>query len=112
MAFKVEVTSLLMFDPIIRSQFPQSAWKSRFETYISAIDVTDDTQKRALLLYQETQELFDTFTDTGTDYATAMNKLDTYFNPPKMYCNENYYATAMNKLDTYFNPPKMYCNEN
>ena len=63
MAFKVEVTPLPMFDPM-----------------------SDDKQKRALLLYQagqETQELFDTFTDTGTDYATAMTKLDTYFNPKK-----------------------------
>ena len=89
MAFKVEVTPLPMFDPMSDpSSLSQrwKAWKNRFETYISAINVTDDKQKRALLLYQagqETQELFDTFTDTGTDYATAMTKLDTYFNPKK-----------------------------
>ena len=89
MAFKVEVTPLPMFDPMSdHSSLSQcwKAWKSRFETYISAINVTDDKQKRALLLYQagqETQELFDTFTDTGTDYATALTKLDTYFNPKK-----------------------------
>ena len=90
MAFKVEVTPLPMFDPMSDpSSLSQrwKAWKNRFETYISAINainVTDDKQKRALLLYQagqETQELFDTFTDTGTDYATAVTKLDTYFQP-------------------------------
>ena len=89
MAFKVEVTPFPMFDPMSDpSSLSQrwKAWKNRFETYISAINVTDDKQKCALLLYQagqETQELFDTFTDTGTDYATAMTKLDTYFNPKK-----------------------------
>ena len=38
--------------------------------------MTDGTQKHVLLLGQETQELFETFTDTGTDYKTAMDKLD------------------------------------
>ena len=51
-----------------------------------AVNVTDDKQKRALLLYQagqETQELFDMFTDTGETYATALQKLDDYFAPKK-----------------------------
>ena len=49
-----------------------------------AVNVTDDKQKHVLLLYQtmqETQELFDTFTDTGETYATALRKLDDYFIP-------------------------------
>lgn len=48
--------------------------------------MTENTQKRALLLYQagqETQELFDTLPDTGVDYATALTKLDDYFTPRK-----------------------------
>ena len=48
--------------------------------------MTEDKQKRALLLYQagqETQELFDTLPDTGEDYATAIAKSDNYFMPKK-----------------------------
>ena len=43
-----------------------------------------------MLLYQagpETQDIFDTLTETGTDYATAKAKLDEYFSPKK---NVNY----------------------
>ena len=32
---------------------------------------------------QETQEIFETFTDTGDDYKTAIQKLDQYFMPKK-----------------------------
>ena len=51
-----------------------------------AVNVTDDKQKHALLLYQagqETQELFEMFTDTGESYAAAIDKLDNYFAPKK-----------------------------
>ena len=50
------------------------------------MNITDDKQKRALLLYQagpETQEIFETLTDTGDDYKTAQEKLDAYFSPMK-----------------------------
>ena len=62
------------------------AWKRRFTTYLSAMAITDDTQKRALLLYQagpETQDIFETLPDIGDakDFAKAMEKLDTYFSP-------------------------------
>jgi hypothetical protein len=40
-------------------------------SYLDALKITDDKQKRALLLLyqagQETQKLFDTFPDTGDD---------------------------------------------
>ena len=52
------------------------------------MNISDDKQKRALLLYQagpETQEIFETLTDklTGDDYKTAQEKLDAYFSPKK-----------------------------
>ena len=53
---------------------------------MAALKVEDDKQKRALLLYQagqETQEIFETLTETGDDYATAKKKLDDYFSPKK-----------------------------
>ena len=89
MAAKIEVHPLQPFDPVTD---PTSigqrwkTWKRRFETYLVAVNVTDDKQKLALLLYQagqETQEIFETFTDTGDDYKTAIEKLDQYFMPKK-----------------------------
>ena len=57
-------------------------WKCRFDTYLVAIDVKENKQKRALLLYQvgqEAQEIFKTLMDIGDNYATAIAKLDQYF---------------------------------
>ncbi|CAB4027153.1 Hypothetical predicted protein [Paramuricea clavata] len=53
-----------------------------------AVNVKDNAQKRALLLYQAgeaTQEIFDTLSETGedNDYKTAIEKLDEYFSPKK-----------------------------
>ena len=89
MAARIEVAPLTPFDPYGDSSSLSQRWKSwkrRFETYLIAVNVTDDKQKRALLLYQagqSTQELFDTLTDTGEDFTTAMAKLDAYFMPKK-----------------------------
>ena len=65
-AGRIDVSPLPQFDPVSDpSSLGQrwTQWKRRFETYILAVNVTDDAQKRALLLYQagaETQELYDT----------------------------------------------------
>ena len=61
-------------------------WTKRFQTYIVPMNITNDKQKRALLLYQAgeaTQEIFETLPETGEDYATAQAKLDKYFSPKK-----------------------------
>ena len=63
-------------------------WKCRFKTYLIAVNVKDNAQKRALLLYQAgeaTQEIFDTLSETDEDneYKTAIVKLDEYFSPKK-----------------------------
>ena len=50
------------------------------------MNITNDKQRRALLLYQagpDTQEIFETLTDTGDDYKTAQEKVDAYFSPKK-----------------------------
>ena len=89
MAAKIEVHPLQPFDPVTDPTSIDQRWKTwkrRFETYLVAVNVTDDKQKRALLLYQagqETQEIFETFTDTGDDYKTAIEKLDQCFMPKK-----------------------------
>ena len=83
------LTPLSPFDPL---SDPTSlgqrwkTWKRRFQVYVAAMKIEDAQQKRALLLYQmgeATQSIFDTFTDTGDDYDTAMTKLDEYFTPKK-----------------------------
>eukprot|EP00795_Rhopilema_esculentum_P015552 gene15552-6817_t len=91
-AARLDLLPLPPFDPVSDptsiSQRWQH-WKRRFETYLLAVNITDDAQKRALLLYQAgaaTQEIFDSLPveqDEATDYKTALAKLDTYFAPQK-----------------------------
>jgi hypothetical protein len=89
MAIKLDLGSIPPFDPVSNpSSIGQrwTTWKKRFQTYITAMNVTDDKQKRALLLFQAgqaTQEIFETLPETGDDYATALQKLDEYFLPKK-----------------------------
>ena len=93
MAAKLDLAPLPPFDPLHEPSSLSQRWKSwtkRFQTYVAAMNITDDRQKRALLLYQagpETQEIFETLTDTGDDYKTTQEKLDAYFSPKK---NVNY----------------------
>ena len=78
MAARIDLTPLQVFDSISDPSSISQRWKSwkrRFETYLIALNITDDKQKRALLLYQAgelTQEIFDAIPDTGEDYPTAM----------------------------------------
>eukprot|EP00795_Rhopilema_esculentum_P011693 gene11693-17_t len=91
-AARLDLLPLPPFDPVSDptsiSQRWQH-WKRRFETYLLAVNITDNAQKRALLLYQAgaaTQEIFDSLPveqDEATDYKTALAKLDTYFAPQK-----------------------------
>lgn len=63
------------------------AWKHRIEMYVATLNITDVKRKQALLLYQigeATLFIFDTLSDTGDDYHTAMTKLDEYYSPKKM----------------------------
>ena len=85
MAARIDLTPLQVFDPISDPSSISQRWKSwkrRFETYLIALNITDDKQKRALLLYQAgelTQEIFDTIPDTGEDYPTAIVQLTINF---------------------------------
>ena len=61
-------------------------WKKSFEYYLQAAAITDKARQRALLLHlvgPETQEIFETFSETGDDLKTALTKLDSYFSPKK-----------------------------
>ncbi|CAB4031131.1 Hypothetical predicted protein [Paramuricea clavata] len=91
-AGKVDVTPLAPFDPVSDPATSISqrwkTWICRFETYLVALNIKDDTQKPALLLYQAgeaAQEIFDTLANTNEDkdYKIAIEKLDAYFAPKK-----------------------------
>lgn len=63
-------------------------WMEDFEMFLTASGIKDDTQKRALLLYQagsRVREIFRQLTDTGNadDYKMAKDKLRDYFEPQK-----------------------------
>ena len=84
MASKLDLAPLPQFDPLSEPSSLSQRWKSwtkRFQTYVTALNIKDDKQKRALLLNQAgeaTQEIFETLEETGEDYKTAKAKLDEY----------------------------------
>ena len=86
---KLDLGALPPFNPVTNpSSVGQrwTSWRKQFETYLTAMNVTDDKQRKALLLFhvgQVTHEIFETLPDTGDDYATAMTKLQEYFVPKK-----------------------------
>ena len=68
-------------------------WRKCFEMYLLATNITDAMQKQALLLYvagPAVHKIFNTLTETGTDYKMAIEKLDTYFQPKKNLMYEQY----------------------
>lgn len=56
----------------------------RLENFFTAFAVTDDAQKRALLLHYsgpDVQEIFETLPDTATSYSAAIKALEKHFVP-------------------------------
>lgn len=61
-------------------------WKKSLDYYIRASGITDQKQKRAILLHlagPDVQDIFETLNDTGDDYKTALEKLNEHFQPCK-----------------------------
>ncbi|XP_028408174.1 uncharacterized protein K02A2.6-like [Dendronephthya gigantea] len=61
--------------------------------YTVAANIKDDAQKRAVLLYvagPSVHKIFKTLQNTGTDFKTALEKLDEYFQPQKNVIYERY----------------------
>ena len=63
-------------------------WKSIFENFLVANNITNNTRKRALLLHhagERVYDIFKTLEDTGesNDYNAAIEKLTEYFSPQK-----------------------------
>ena len=56
------------------------------EYFLEGSNITDKKQRRAVLLHlagPEVQTVFETLSETGDDYATALAKLTEYFEPKK-----------------------------
>ena len=56
-------------------------WKKRFQYYVAAAGLSDNKQKQAVLLHligQAGLEIFDTLSDTGGNYESAIASLDSY----------------------------------
>jgi hypothetical protein len=84
-------------------------WRERFTMYTIAANIKDDAQKRAVLLYvagPSVHKIFKTLQDTGTDFKTALEKLDEYFQPQKNVIYERYvfkqtHPTPGESVDSY-----------
>ena len=61
-------------------------WIKRLDNLLVGMDVKDKKRQRALLLHyagEDVNDIFETLSDTGDDYATAVKKLTDYFEPRK-----------------------------
>ena len=70
-------------------------WLQCFENFLVALDIKDDTRKRAMLLHYAgdgVQDIFDTLSDTGEakNYKCARDKLSEYFSPKINIAYETY----------------------
>ena len=68
--------------------------------YLTALDVKNNTHKRALLLYLVGQETQETLPDTGENFKTDIDKLDDYFSSKKNVDYETFrFQQASQKSD-------------
>ena len=80
-------------------------WTKRLETYITATGLTEDKQKRSLLLFcagEAVHEIFDNLPDSeeAKDYKTALKLLTDYFSPKKNKTFEIYKFRQAQQLDS------------
>ncbi|XP_028414242.1 uncharacterized protein K02A2.6-like [Dendronephthya gigantea] len=80
-----EIQPFVVSDPSSLAQRWEK-WTKSLDYYIRASGISDQKQKRAILLHlagADVQEIFETLPDTGEDYKTALEKLNQHFNPCK-----------------------------
>ena len=63
-------------------------WLKRFENFLSAMAISDDGRKRAMLLHYAGERVYDIFdslplSEVGSSYTDATTALTSYFNPQK-----------------------------
>ena len=89
MARRIDLISMPPFDAHGSPSTLDQRWKqwlTKFQTYFTASGITDDTQKRAMLLYlagPAVKNVFETLPDTGEakDFKVAHEKRTEYFTP-------------------------------
>lgn len=87
MATALDLSGLGSFDPHSDPTSLAVRWKEwirRFERFLVAMNIKDETRKRALLLYaagNEVEKIFETLNEVGEDkdYKIAVEKLTEYF---------------------------------
>ena len=79
-----------------------SKWVKGLEYFLTASNITDKKQKRAVLLHlagAEVQTIFETLNDTGEDYDAALAKLNEYFVPKKNIPFERHILTGSTRAN-------------
>ena len=105
MATALDLSSLGNFDPYSDPTTLSLRWKEwlrRYERFLVAMDIKDDTHKSALLLYvagYEVEKVFATLSDVGEDkdYKKSVEKLNEYFSPKKNVFFETHKFRRLNK---------------
>ena len=75
-------------------------WKKRFQYHIAVAGLSDNKQKRAVLL--QLIGNFETLSNTGDDYESPIASLDSYFIRKKnlVYKRYNFLSTRQNSAET------------
>ena len=75
-------------------------WLECFRTYLVAIDIRDETQKHAMLLYQAGPEVYEIVPNTGEDkdFKKAVDALTSYFEPDKNKIYQTYMFRQAKKM--------------
>ena len=81
------IPTITTFDENVGDLDPGSVgdkWLCRFENYLAALNITNDSRKRSMLLHFVGENSFDTFQtlpDTGDTYDTAVESLTAHYKP-------------------------------
>ncbi|GFO02537.1 Gag Polyprotein [Plakobranchus ocellatus] len=79
-------------------------WFQKFENLITALDITDDNRKKALLVHYGGDEIFDlvdTFPAAKTStYAALKTELESYFTPKVNTTFESFILRKMKQLSS------------
>ena len=115
MANNFVVPPIPFFDDFVGDEKTQTGpkwdkWIVRLENMMAANNITDDGQKRSVLLHYVGEKSFEDFQllpDTGDDYATAKTSLATHFKPQEFVEYAKAVFRAMRQepgesIDTYY----------
>ena len=102
MAAKLDLPGISRFDPDVEhsSIGPRwQAWREELDYYIAAANITNDKQKRNLLLHlagPKVQNIFKTLREPGEErtFKSASDVLDGYFLPKKNVVYELFWRSC------------------